>query len=192
RGATAWGVGWGGGAPGGELSGATARVTAVRTRITSGGAWRRTASERHAAACAPSMTQARVPGWRGHQVAPASVIPVSSSTKQIAIVTSTAILCLQNHLRTVLPALLRGAAALQLARHGMSCSRARRVPANLLRAGKPTKVAGRPPRPAVRGPRIKRLALPWLAPAAVPWTHGNTTRPPSDHAPARPVRDRHR
>jgi hypothetical protein len=68
-------------------------VNAARMAMTPNGAWRRKTSYRHAAACSASMTQASVPGWTGHQDAPASVLPVSSSAKKTAIDTSTVLWC---------------------------------------------------------------------------------------------------
>ena len=71
--------------------------------MTTMGARRRAASDRTARAWTASMAQASPLGCAGHQEAPASVAPVSSSAKPTARSTSIASQCRPNHVRRLMP-----------------------------------------------------------------------------------------
>jgi len=142
--------------PAGEISSVTARVNADRMPITAYGARRRAASEEQAAACRPSRTQASVPGCAGHHELPASVAPVSSSTKKTAIAMSTATRCRQYQRPTFTPLTV-----CQL--------RPRSLRSKPSAGRKPTKVARRPAGPVLRRATTRLAALPPGIPAALQW-----------------------
>src|SRR5262249_24245417 len=87
-------------APAGQTSRSIERVKAPSMATTASGDRRRRASGEQAATGNRSMTQAGVPGWAGHQVAPLSVASTSITTKNTVTATKLAVRCLLNHART--------------------------------------------------------------------------------------------
>src|SRR5689334_6141058 len=115
------------------------------------------------------MTQASVPGWAGHQVAPLSVASTSITTKNTVTATPVATRCLLNHAKT-------GFTESRYDSFGPA------EPAAEPSGGQdPTKVACRAPGSAVRRVRTRPAGLPGEGRRVVKWTACKPHRAPHRH-----------